>query len=246
MFFASIPTVTKEMAGNVEQLLTTAGHYPPSDAPLFIYSYNLLAETLENKEARVLEVCSGYGQLLIALARRFPKSDFVGIDQNDLPRPDAANVSNLKFRCGDAIDLKGIPDGSFDLIVGQATMHHLSNNLGMASREYLRVLKPGGKCVFIYEPLGHSWLVATVRVIRTSMREMVDESNLYLSTLKTFGEGFSETRVGCFNLIGYFAKIIRIRRPGFFLRLNACDQMLARLFPSLVKHCANFTVCYTK
>src|SRR5450631_1175898 len=147
MFFAYIPTVTREMADNVEELLTTAGHYPASDAPLFIYSYNLLTQALENKEARVLEVCSGYGHLLIALARRFPKSDFVGIDQNDLSRPEAAKIPNLKFQCGDAIELKGIPDGSFDLIVGQATMHHLSNNLGLASREYLRVLKPGGKCI---------------------------------------------------------------------------------------------------
>jgi len=246
MFFASIPTVTKEMAENVEELLTTAGHYPASDAPLFIYSYNLLTEALENKEAHVLEVCSGYGQLLMALARRFPKSDFLGIDQNDLPRPEAAKIANVKFQCGDAIDLKGLPDSYFDLIVGQATLHHLSNNLGVASREYLRVLKPGGKCIFIYEPLGHSWLVAAVRAIRTSLHEMVDESNLFMSALKSFGEDFSETQVGCFNLIGYFAKVIKIRRPGFFLRLNACDQCLVGWFPFLLKHCANFTVCYTK
>jgi SAM-dependent methyltransferase len=246
MFQASIPTVTEEMASHVEQLLTTAGHYPASDAPLFIYSYNLLAESLENRDARVLEVCCGYGQLLIALARRFPKSTFIGIDQNDLPRPEAASLPNLKFQCGDAIDLTGTPDNHYDMVLGQATMHHLSNNLGLASREYLRVLKPGGKCIFIYEPLGHSWLVATVRVIRTSMKEMLDESNLYLSALETFGQGYSETRVGCFNLLGYFAKVIKVRRPSFFLGLNACDQFLTRLFPSLVRQCANFTVCFTK
>jgi SAM-dependent methyltransferase len=246
MFLASIPTVTKEMAEKVGVLLTTAGQYPASDAPLFIYSYDLLTEALENKEAHVLEVCSGYGQLLIALAQRFPKSDFLGIEQNDLPRPEAAKLGNLKFQSRDALDLTGLPDGYFDLVIGQATMHHLSNNLGLASKEYLRVLKPGGKCIFIYEPLGHSWLVATVRAIRISMREMIDESNLFMSALKKFGEDFSETQVACFNLIGYFAKVIKIRTPGFFLRLNACDQFLARLFPSLVKHCANFTVCYTK
>jgi SAM-dependent methyltransferase len=246
MFFASIPTVTKEMAGNVEKLLSTVDHYPASDAPLFVYSYNLLTETLENKEAHVLEVGTGYGQLLIALARRFPKSDFIGIDQNELPRPDAEGIPNLKFQQRDAIDLKGLPDDYFDLVVGQATLHHFSNNLELASREYRRVLKPGGKCIFIYEPLGHNWLVATIRVIRTSMHEGIDESNLYLSSLKKFGEGYSETQVGCFNLIGYFAKIILIKRPAFFLRFNAFDQFLTKLFPALVKHCANFTVCFTK
>lgn len=246
MFYASIPTVTREMAGNVEELLSTAGHYPASDAPLFIYSYNLLTEALKDREARVLEVCSGYGELLMALARRFPKSDFLGVDQNDLPRPEAAKIANIKFQCGDAIDLHRFPDACFDLIIGQATMHHLSNNLGLTRKEYLRVLKPGGKCIFIYEPLGHNWLVASVRTIRTSMRELTDESNLFMSALEGFGEGFSETRVGCFNLLGYFAKVIKTRNPAFFLRVNACDQFLAKLFPSLVRHCANFTVCFTK
>jgi len=246
MFFASIPTVTKEMAANVEELLATSGKYPASDAPLFIYSYNLLAQELQNREARVLEVCSGYGHLLIALARRFPRSNFLGVDQNELPRPEADGVSNVKFECGDAIELQRFPDNCFDLVIGQATMHHLSNNLGLASKEYLRVLKPGGKCIFIYEPLGHSWLVATVRTIRISMRELTDESNLFLSALQAFGEGFSETRVECFNLIGYFAKVVTIRNPAFFLGLNAFDQSLTKIFPSLVRQCANFTVCFTK
>ncbi len=246
MFLASIPTVTKEMAKNVEGLLPIAAGYPASDTPLFVYSYNLLTELLENKEARVLEVCTGHGHLLMALARRFPKSDFLGIEQSNLCWDEAATIPNVRFQCGDAIDLKGQPDGCFDLIIGQATLHHLSNNLGLASREYSRVLKPGGKCIFIFEPLGHNWLVSAVRSIRISMREMVDETNLFLSVLEAFGKNFSETEVACFNLLGYFAKVIRVRKLGFFLRLNACDQFLARLFPFLVRHCANFTVCYTK
>lgn len=246
MFFASIPTVTEKMAQNVSELLTTAGHYPPSDAPLFIYSYNLLTEILDNKEAHVLEVCSGYGELLMGLARRFPKSDFIGGDQNGLNRPEAEKIPNIKFECADAIDLHRFPDSSFDLIIGQATLHHLANNLEMVRREYWRVLKPGGKCIFIYEPLGHNWIVATVRGIRTSIGEMVDESNLFLSALKSFGADFSKTEVACFNLFGYFAKAIKVRKPGFFLGVNAFDQSLSRLFPALVKHCANFTVCYTK
>jgi SAM-dependent methyltransferase len=246
MLTASIPTVTKEMAKNVGELLTTAGGYHASDAPLFIYSYNLLTASLENKEAHVLEVCCGHGRLLMALARRFPKSDFLGIDQSNLGWPEAEKITNVKIKCQDATNLKEIPDNYFDLIVGQATLHHLSNNLGQARSEYSRVLKPGGKCIFIYEPLGHNWLVASVRAIRISMREMEDETNLFMSILQRFGENFSETQVGCFNLIGYFAKVIRIRRPSFFMRLNACDQLLAYFFPFLVKHCANFTVCYTK
>ena len=50
MFLASIPTVTKEMTENIGELLTTAGHYPASDAPLFIYSYKDLGTSADTNE----------------------------------------------------------------------------------------------------------------------------------------------------------------------------------------------------
>src|SRR5271154_1563786 len=99
MFTASIPTVTKEMTRNVGDLLTTASDYHASDAPLFIYSYNLLIDPPQNKQARVLEVCCGQGRLLLALAQRFPQSDFLGIEHYDRPRPEAEKITNAKFTC---------------------------------------------------------------------------------------------------------------------------------------------------
>jgi tRNA G46 methylase TrmB len=122
MFSATIPAVKKEMTENVGELLATASEYHASDAPLFIYSYSLLIEALQNKEARVLEVCSGAGRLLIALARRFPKSDFLGIERYDRPRSGAAEIANVKFSSADAIDLQGVPDNHYDLVFGQATL----------------------------------------------------------------------------------------------------------------------------
>jgi SAM-dependent methyltransferase len=43
------------------------------------------------------------------------------------------------------------PDGSFDLVMGHAVLHHLPN-LDQAFREFLRVLKPGGTILFAGEP----------------------------------------------------------------------------------------------
>ena len=43
------------------------------------------------------------------------------------------------------------PDGSFDLVVGHAVLHHIPDVSG-ALREVLRVLKPGGRFVFAGEP----------------------------------------------------------------------------------------------
>ncbi|SFP30965.1 Methyltransferase domain-containing protein [Amycolatopsis arida] len=43
------------------------------------------------------------------------------------------------------------PDGSFDLVVGHAVLHHIPD-VPAAFREVLRVLKPGGRFVFCGEP----------------------------------------------------------------------------------------------
>jgi SAM-dependent methyltransferase len=43
------------------------------------------------------------------------------------------------------------PDGSFDLVVGHAVLHHLPD-LERAFSELLRVLEPGGRIVFAGEP----------------------------------------------------------------------------------------------
>jgi SAM-dependent methyltransferase len=43
------------------------------------------------------------------------------------------------------------PDGSFDLVVGHAVLHHIPD-VPAALREVLRVLKPGGRFVFAGEP----------------------------------------------------------------------------------------------
>jgi SAM-dependent methyltransferase len=43
------------------------------------------------------------------------------------------------------------PDGSFDLVVGHAVLHHIPD-VAVAMREVLRVLKPGGRFVFAGDP----------------------------------------------------------------------------------------------
>lgn len=50
-------------------------------------------------------------------------------------------------------------DGTFDLVVGHAVLHHLPD-VELALREVLRVLKPGGRFVFCGEPTARGDVIA--------------------------------------------------------------------------------------
>lgn len=62
---------------------------------------------------------------------------------------------------GRVADAETLPydDGSFDLVVGHAVLHHIPD-VELALREVVRVLKPGGRFVFAGEPTTYGDLVA--------------------------------------------------------------------------------------
>jgi ubiquinone/menaquinone biosynthesis C-methylase UbiE len=72
------------------------------------------------------------------------------------------NAEHLGFsiegRVADAESLP-YPDGSFDLVVGHAVLHHIPD-VELALREVLRVLRPGGRFVFAGEPTRYGDFVA--------------------------------------------------------------------------------------
>ncbi|HTU78115.1 MAG TPA: class I SAM-dependent methyltransferase [Solirubrobacteraceae bacterium] len=74
----------------------------------------------------------------------------------------------------DKVDLKvadahdtGLPDDSFDLIVGTAILHHLDVRLALA--ELRRILAPGGRAVFL-EPLAHNPILRLGRTLTPNAR----------------------------------------------------------------------------
>lgn len=108
------------------------------------------AATLTGAE-RVLDVATGGGHTAFALAPR--AAEVVALD---LTRPMlevaqkeaiAREIHNIRFLEGDA---QAVPceNGSFDVVACRHAAHHFPN-LQQAIREWMRVLKPGGKLLLV-------------------------------------------------------------------------------------------------
>lgn len=232
------------------ELADICGHHNFADAQ-FEQEYRMaLGEDLSGKS--VLEICCGAGDLAGWLPQR-AGARVVAVG-GSAPSVAAAaakwrHVPNLSFHCGDAAKLPEFADASFDLIVGQAALHHLAGNLRGTADELARLLKPGGRLIFIFEPLGHNPLVAAIRAAHNSWTQWIDEANLYEWILRDFSGRFARYEVYYFGLFAYFCKALP-KRAGWARRiygaLNAMDQALFARWPKTRSYAANINICYWK
>ncbi|NCG37878.1 MAG: methyltransferase domain-containing protein [Actinobacteria bacterium] len=112
---------------------------------------------------RVLELGCGVNSRAFSLAAR--GVEVVGIDVSpvavEIAQSEAScrGLDGASFREMNA-EVLDFPAGSFDGVIGTAGLHHL--DVVCAYREMARVLRPGGRAVFI-EPLGHNPLINAYR-----------------------------------------------------------------------------------
>jgi ubiquinone/menaquinone biosynthesis C-methylase UbiE len=141
---------------------------------------------------QVLEVGCGAGHLTKRLAER--GVDIFGIDAN----PQASDVSGTdRVRTMQAEDLD-FDDGSFDVIISVHALEHLPA-LEAALTEMARVLRPGGRALFIYpaEPIMGLYAIPTSIILHgTPFRAReVHCQKLWPARLRSMVEplGWSET-----------------------------------------------------
>jgi SAM-dependent methyltransferase len=230
-------------------MLTAIGGFPRSDLPLFLAGYSELCR-VDLSGRKALEICGGFGKLAASLASNFPEAEVIGLDFYQAGGSEIETIQRrlpgLSYVAGDAFDLSRYDDDSFDLVFGQAALHHLSHNLEGIAKETARVLKPGGRLVFIFEPMGHNLAVAAIRAVRMARHELGDESNLYLSQFERMARFFSSCEVQMFNLLGYPMKAFS-DRFGFLCRtVHQADAWLFRRFPRLMRYGANCNVIFTR
>ena len=223
--------------------------YPSSDEKVFLAGYEAMRwRGLHGGLA--VEICGGHGELAARLARAEPRCQVIGTDLYVPDYPDnrawVKELPNLSYQKASAFDLSFLPPDSVDLLWGQAALHHLGHASGDLCQEALRVLKPGGRLIFIFEPMGHNWLVAAIRAIRMAAGEEGDESNLYLSQFRRMAEPFTSCEVQSFNFLGYPMKAFSDRWRPLARAVQRMDAFLFGIFPRLLRYGANCNVIFTK
>jgi SAM-dependent methyltransferase len=220
---------------------------------MFVSGYNELCRK-DLSGGKALEVCCAVGDLALGVARAFPRAEVMAMDRY----PEAGSAireaqksgdgyANVRYICGDALNLEMIRDETLDLVFGQAALHHLGHDTDRVGKEYSRVLKPGGRLVFIFEPLGVNPLFAMIRAFNIARAGWGDESNVAMCQLEDVAKSFSSCEVHPFNFLGYpFKALGRLAGESLSRSIYSVDQALMNRSERLARWAANFNVVYTK
>jgi 2-polyprenyl-3-methyl-5-hydroxy-6-metoxy-1,4-benzoquinol methylase len=123
-------------------------------------------------------------------------------------------------------------DQSFDLVVGMAILHHVDIN--RAAKEISRVLKPGGKGVFV-EPLGHNPAANLWRRLTPSIRTS-DEKPLSYLEISEMGKHFASVDCQEYALLTLLSSPVYLVTHSLQAKKRSAE-LLARLEPPVLRVC---------
>ena len=182
---------------------------------------------------RLLDYGCGHGMASVVFARR--GATVTGFDLSgqyiaEARRRALANEVDATFRVADAEQLP-FADGSFDLVWGNAVLHHL--DLDHACVELRRVLRPGGVAVFC-EPWGGNPLLefARQRLPYPGKHRTPGERPLRPADIPVLWEHFPTLNVQGFQLFGSLKRLWKRESPAGSW-LDRLDARLMARFPRL-------------
>ncbi|MCU1429897.1 MAG: Methyltransferase type 11 [Actinomycetia bacterium] len=177
----------------------------------------------------VLDCGCGTGNTAVALAE--VAAGVTGIDISSVAvtkasqRAARAGARNASFQVMD-IEALEFPAATFDVVYGSGVLHHVS--LPAASSEIVRVLKPGGRALFL-EPLAHNPLVNLYRRM-TPRQRSVDEHPLHVRDLRVLRDHFPQVDTSYFDLFTLMPAVITPMHR-YLPALQRADAWLFRTVP---------------
>jgi 2-polyprenyl-3-methyl-5-hydroxy-6-metoxy-1,4-benzoquinol methylase len=187
---------------------------------------------------QVLEYGCGLGSLTLLLARSGAFVTALDLSEASIEvaraRVHQAGVDDhvsFVLSAGEALPFE---DGSFDVAVGKAVLHHLEPVSG--AQELVRVLRPGGRGAFS-EPLGTNPFVNFVRdhIRYPGKHERGADIPLRHSDIETWLEPFAQSRIDGVQLLSMIQRGFGLRIR--FATLRRFDVALLHRLPSLWPLC---------
>ena len=130
-------------------------------------------------------------------------------------------------------------DGAFDAVLGKQILHHL--DLKIAIPEIARVLRPGGRAVFL-EPLIHNPLLEGYRRLTPHLRSPTERA-LSMHDLQRMGAHFRRCTHQEFCLLAVLPALVEAlagKRPALTrwrLWLQKVDRRLVDTVPFIGRYC---------
>jgi SAM-dependent methyltransferase len=116
----------------------------------YVRKARILREALEGVRGPVLEIGAGTGLVSALLAPTLDVEKYTALELSptmlEAARARGAGP-RMEFVCGDAIDTK-LPSESYEAVICVDVVHHLGKPID-AMREWLRLVKPGGRLALL-------------------------------------------------------------------------------------------------
>lgn len=207
---------------------------PPADTPFPLeYAYHLVGDI---RGQTVLDYGCGDGGDTSLLASRGARVYALDLSPDLLQRAAMRTLADgfqdsVRVLCGSAHAIP-LADEAVDLVVGHAVLHHL--DLVPASREVHRVLRPGGRAIFM-EPIRESRLLRAIRPLVPYRQPDVSpfERPLFRSEITSFSRPFEAGRHREFMLPFVRLAAILGASDSFQARTRALDSRLLAAHPWL-------------
>lgn len=195
---------------------------PSSNTPYPLeYAYSLLEDT---RNQTVLDYGCGLGDNSVLIARHGGK--VIGVDispelielaQKRLEQHGLKTAS--QFHIGSAHELP-VENESIDVVFGMAILHHL--DLHLSAKEVFRVLKKGGRAIFL-EPVRNSKLLSLLRKLIPYQAADISpfERPLTDNELQSFAQEFSSYQSRAFSLP--FVNLIEVLKLSDGLQHRAIE-----------------------
>lgn len=236
-FFSDFDRIKREKVFHDEQALNRLHAFSSPENFLFTDEQYLAHESWVRtavlklgklKGQRILDLGCGHGMAAVLFARQGANVTALDVSSGYLAETKnraLANGFQLNVLAACA-ELLPFADNSFDLIWGNAILHHL--NLNFAPNEILRVLAPNGKAVFC-EPITFSYLTHWIRdfVIKNSEKKHTsDEESLTWNTLLHLKRSFPNLIWEGNQFLGSIPRLLRL----FWLNglFDSADQFFCR------------------